>query len=172
MSSRIILEVLFNEEQSLINRISSELIRDGFNSENTVVITVSTDYSSIIGQTLRHLLSINGEICEGFGVDVPYPDEYWNSEYMYELDSILAIYEDKLKDKRVLLVEAGVIRGGNYTFLDNYLKSRGVRDIYTVAMFENIHSTYKSTYVGRYYDNDKEDLTFWWERYNKHWDNN
>jgi hypothetical protein len=36
---------------------------------------VSTDYSSIVAQYLRHQLSYDGEICEGFGVDVPYPDE-------------------------------------------------------------------------------------------------
>ena len=73
-NNKKILNVSFNDEQFLIDNIAAELIRDGFNADNTVVITVSTDYSSIIGQTLRHLLSSNGEICDGFGVDVPYPD--------------------------------------------------------------------------------------------------
>jgi hypothetical protein len=168
-SNKKILNVSFNDEQFLIDKIAYELIRDGFNADNTVIITVSTDYSSIIGQTLRHLLSSNGEICDGFGVDVPYPDEHWDDKYLSELDSIMAIYGNKLQNKRVLLVEAGVIRGGNYTFLDKYLKEKNIVDIYTVAMFENIGSTYISNYVGEYYNNNTEDLTFWWEMDNNHW---
>ena len=157
-SNKKILNVSFNDEQFLIDNIAAELIRDGFNADNTVIITVSTDYSSIIGQTLRHLLSSNGEICDGFGVDVPYPDEHWDD-----------IYGHKLQNKRVLLVEAGVIRGGTYTFFDKYLRERGIGDIYTVAMFENVGSVYNSNYVGEYYNDTTEDLTFWWEMDNNHW---
>lgn len=167
--NRQILDVSFQKEEALIKGISYALIDDGFNSENTVVVTVSTDYSSVIGQALRHMLSINGEICDGFSVDVPYPDEHWDERYIWELDSIIELYGQKMEGKRVLLVEAGVIRGGNYTFLDKYLRNKGHNDIYTVAMFENTGSVYKSTYVGEFYDNDTQDLTFWWETYNKHW---
>ena len=164
------LDVSFNDEQFLIDKIAFELIRDGFNADNTVIITVSTDYSSIIGQALRHLLSSNGEICDGFGVDVPYPDEHWDEKYISELNSVMAIYGYKLwNKKKVLLVEAGVIKGGNYTFLDKYLRDRDIVDIYTVAMFENTGSLYNSDYVGEYYDNNIQDLTFWWETYNNHW---
>ena len=166
---RQLLNVSFEDEQLLIENIAAELIRDGFNANNTVIITVSTDYSSIIGQTLRHLLSADGEICDGFGVDVPYPDENWDESYVNELNDILDIYQNKIGDKRVLMVEAGVIRGGNYTFLDGYLTERGLTDIYSVSMFENTGSVYKSDYVGEYYNNDTHDLTFWWEKENNHW---
>jgi hypothetical protein len=168
-SNKRILNVSFNDEQFLIDKIAFELLRDGFNTDNTVIITVSTDYSSIIGQTLRHLLSSNGEICDGFGVDVPYPDEHWDDKYISELNSIMDIYQHKINNKKVLLVEAGVIKGGNYTFLDKYLKDMGITDIYTVAMFENIGSVYNSNYVGEYYNDSVEDLTFWWEMDNNHW---
>jgi hypothetical protein len=168
-SNKKILNVSFNDEQFLIELIASELIRDGFNADNTVIITVSTDYSSIIGQTLRHLLSSGGEICDGFGVDVPYPDEHWDNRYLNELDYLMAVYGNKLQNKRVLLVEAGVIRGGNYTFLDKYLREKGITNIFTVAMFENTGSVYNSNYVGEYYNDSTEDLTFWWEMENNHW---
>ena len=168
-NNREILSISLADEQYLIKKISLKLLIDGFNADNTVIITVSTDYSSIIGQTLRHLLSSNGEICDGFGVDVPYPDEHWDDKYVDELTRIVSIYGHKLQNKKTLLVEAGVIRGGNYTFLDNYLKDRGVKDIYSVAMFENKDSVYKSNYVGEYYDNNSQDLTFWWEMHNNHW---
>ena len=42
--------------------------------------------------------------------------------------------------------------------------------ILTLALYENIGSLFKSDYVGEYYDNTIEDLTFWWEEDNKHWD--
>jgi hypothetical protein len=166
---RELLNVSFSEEQLLIENIAAELIRDGFNANNTVIITVSTDYSSIIGQTLRHLLSADGEICDGFGVDVPYPDENWDESYVSELNSILDMYQNKIGDKRILMVEAGVIRGGNYAFLEKHLRQRGLAEIYSVAMFENIGSVYKSNFVGDYYNNETHDLTFWWERDNNHW---
>jgi hypothetical protein len=166
---REILNISFDHEQLLIAKIANELILDGFSADNTVIVTVSTDYSSIIGQTLRHLLSANGEICDGFGLDVPYPDEYWDENYISELCDILDIYRNKIGDKKILMVEAGVIRGGNYTFLDGYFKKMIPNDIYTVAMFENTGSVYKSNYVGEYYNNDTHDLTFEWEKYNNHW---
>jgi hypothetical protein len=36
-------------------------------------------------------------------------------------------------------------------------------------MMENIHSIIKSDYVGEYYDDELEDLTFYFEKFNKHW---
>ena len=38
-----------------------------------------------------------------------------------------------------------------------------------VSKFENIGSKWESDFVGEYYDDTFEDLTFWWERENKHW---
>jgi hypothetical protein len=168
-NSREELYVSYDDEKFLINKLSHNLTIKGFNSSNTVVVTVSTDYSSIIGQTLRHMLSVDGEICDGFGVDVPYPDETWDEQYVKELNDVFELNRHKIKDKRLLLVEARVIRGGNYAFLDTYLNDRGITDFWTLAMFENMSSAYKSSYVGRYYDNTTQDLTFWWERDNNHW---
>ena len=163
------LYVSYDDEKFLINKLSHNLIIRGFNSANTVVVTVSTDYSSIIGQALRHSLSVNGEICDGFGIDVPYPDETWDEQYVKELNDVFEFNKHKIKDKKLLLVEAGVIRGGNYAFLDKYLIGKDVTDFYTVAMYENKGSAYKSSYVGKYYNNATQDLTFWWERDNNHW---
>lgn len=151
--------------------LSNKLIEDGFNSSNTVVVTVSTDYSSTVGQIIRHQLSFDGEICDGFGIDVPYPDQKWDEVYLYELEQILNLYYYKLEDKKILLVEAGVIRGGNYNFLLNFLQDYlgSSDDIYFLTLFENKHSIFKSDYVGEYYDDETQDLTFWWEKQNNHW---
>ena len=49
-------------------------------------------------------------------------------------------------------------------------KHLGLRiPIITLTMFENIDSKFKSDLVGEYYDDKTQDLTFWWEKENKHW---
>lgn len=72
--------------------------------------------------------------------------------------------------KTILLVEVGVIRGGNSTKVVDVIRNKlnMLGPILTLTLFENIHSKWKSDFVGRYYD-EIEDLTFWWEKDNNHW---
>ena len=159
------------EEFRLIDILGDELLEAGWNASNSIIISVSTDYSSIIGQILRHHLSFNGEVVEGFGVDVPYPDEEWNDKYISELTDTFRIHRKHLQTKTPILVEAGVIRGGNYTWLKEWMRKYLAYDkpIITLALFENLGSRFKSDFVGDYYDDNLYDLTFWWERDNNHW---
>lgn len=159
------------KEFDIIDKIGNELIQSGYNASNSIIITVSTDYSSIIGQILRHQLSHAGEVVDGFGIDVPYPDEQWDEIYRTKLAADLQNNSKNVYNKNIILVEAGVIRGSNYEYVINYMnKWLGINNnIITVAMFENIGSKWESDFVGEYYDDTFEDLTFWWERENKHW---
>lgn len=159
------------EELENIHKLGNALLDVGYNASNSVIITVSTDYSSIAGQILRHHLSYEREICEGFGIDVPYPDEVWNKRYVDTLSRVFQNYGYLLQRKTAILVEAGVIRGGNYEFLTTWMKKHlgSGLPIVTVSMFENVGSRFKSDYVVEYYDDSVQDLTFWWERDNKHW---
>ena len=158
-------------ETHLTLELSKKLLNKGIDASNTVVVTVSTDYSSNVGQLLRHSLTVNGEICDGFSIDVPYPDESWDETYRLELKTIFELYRYKLEGKKILFVEAGVIRGSNYKYVVDFLKDE--MDIsnpfYFLALFENESSAFKSDFVGEYYDNDTQDLTFWWEQQNNHW---
>jgi hypothetical protein len=70
----------------------------------------------MIGQILRHKLSFNGEIVEGFGIDVPYPDEVWNKKYVDTMSAVFQNYGYLLQRKTAILVEAVVIRGRPRTF--------------------------------------------------------
>jgi len=171
--TRVNLDIFQKSETDLILRLSDELLSSNFNAGNTVIISVSADYSNIISQILRHSLSYKGEICDGFSIDVPYPDEVWDSTYLRELESLMSLYRYKLNNKKILLVEAGVIRGSNYKFIIDYFKNnlRITQDIYTLALYENSSSKFESDFIGEYYDDETQDLTFWWERYNKHWNN-
>jgi hypothetical protein len=71
----------------------------------------------------------------------------------------------------LVLIEAGIIRGGNWQWMLDVLYGWEYKrsDITLVAMCENIHSKVKSDYVGEYYDDDKEELMFYFEKFNKHW---
>jgi hypothetical protein len=167
-------EYLISQEHEtyLTLELADRLLKDNFNASNTVIVTVSTDYSSNVGQLLRHALTKNGEICDGFGIDVPYPDEKWDDKYTYELASLLSLYRYKMYGKKILLVEAGVIRGSNYRFVVDCIKKLDQQSkVYTLALFENEGSAFKSDFVGDFYDNEVEDLTFWWEKENNHWVN-
>ena len=158
-------------ETNLTLDLAKDLLEQNFNASNTVIVTVSADYSSNVGQLLRHALSYGEEICDGFGIDVPYPDEIWDERYIGELIKVFDLYKYKLENKKILFVEAGVIRGSNYKYIQNFLCDHlGItEDVFFLALFENKNSKFKSDFVGEYYDNETQDLTFWWEQENKHW---
>ena len=170
---RVIKHVDIIDEIFLIRKLEQQLLENEIHADNAIIITVSTDYSSIVGQYLRHALSYKKEICDGFGIDVPYPDETWNTDYVNDLHATFKQHEKYFlgTNKKLLLVESGVIRGGNYTYVVDYLNKSYMNDVITLALYENKNSIFKSNYVGEYYDNSTEDLSFWWERDNKHWDN-
>ncbi len=101
-------------------------------------------------------------------VEVTYPDED-ATPYIQALRQ----QERAIKPyKNLVLVEAGIIRGGNWewilkTLIDEFGYTR--QQITLVAACENIHSKVKSDYVAEYYDDEKEELMFYFEKYNKHW---
>jgi len=165
--------VEWEDELRLMNSLKYQLLSAGIDASNTIIVTVSTDYSSVIGQYLRHQLTKDGEICDGFGIDVPYPDQIFNGRFIQELCEMFRIHLDSIAEKNILLVEAGIIRGGNYTKVVDIIKNtlEIKLPILTLAMYENIHSIYKSDFVGEYYDDKTQDLTFWWEKENNHWKN-
>lgn len=165
------LKIEWDTELLLMNKLRDELMSDGFNSSNTLIVTVSTDYSSVIGQYLRHQLTNDGEICDGFGIDVPYPDQLFNDKFVNEICDMFRMHQNSIGDKTILLVEAGVIRGGNYKKVIDIIKNelKLTQTVLTLTMYENRHSYWKSEYVGRYYDNETQYLTFWWEMNNNHW---
>jgi len=167
------LKVDWDTELRLMNELRDKVLSYGLHASNTVIVTVSTDYSSIIGQYLRHQLTNTGEICNGFGIDVPYPDQSFDDKFVKEICDMFRIHEDDISDKTILLVEVGVIRGGNSTKVVDVIRNKlnMTGPILTLTIFENIHSKWKSDFVGRYYDNEIEDLTFWWEKDNNHWIN-
>lgn len=166
---RPLLFVSRDREMALIEKLLYEIDSSEFHPDNTCMLVVSPDYSCIIGQVLMHAWTKDKEIIHPEVVHVPYPDED-KAPFVERFKQEFVRYKDSYE--KFVLVEAGIIRGGNWTWLVNTMIEMGIDKsrITTVALFENIHSVYQSDYVGEYYDNETQDLTFWWERPNKHWD--
>tara|TARA_A100001388_G_scaffold13347_1_gene9090 strand:+ start:3819 stop:4166 length:348 start_codon:yes stop_codon:yes gene_type:complete len=111
-------------------------------------------------------LSVDGEIYHIESVNVPFPDE--------SVEPYAKVFKNRLEEwkkewESFVLIEAGVIRGGNYTWTTDIMKESGVSNYYTVALCENTMSKFQSDFVSLYYNNDTDDLHFWWERPNNHW---
>lgn len=141
------------------------------NPENTVVLMVSPDYSASAAMHVAHALSKDGEMCAVLPIHVPYPDESNIEPWINKAKSDLHVFHEFCEGQfeNYLLVESGVIRGGTYTWLNNLLQKTVVGKVISSALFENIHSKFKSDVVVEYYDDTIQDLTFYYERENKHW---
>ena len=165
------LHVNLTRELACIKSIAEALKRDGYNAGNSIVVTVSTDYSSIAGQIIRHELTHEGEIADGFGVDVPYPDQQWDTRFVNEACSMFLLHRESIGVKTIILVEAGVIRGSNYNSLINLMRQSLEMDnpIITTTLFQSKGSAIECDYIAEYYDDKFNDLTFWWEKENNHW---
>ena len=164
--------VTATQEKKLIAELSKKIMDKypDLSSDNTLVIMVSPDYSATVAMQVAHNLSKDGDMCDILPIHVPYPDE---DEYIYvrkadqDIDNWFKFSEDNYK--YYLLVEAGVIRGGNYTWLTKLFNKKLMGSVVTTSLYENIGSRFKSDVVAKYYDNTKQDLTFYFERENKHW---
>ncbi len=157
-----------DKEWELIQRLITIVDNRTFNPEDTVIVMASPDYSATVAMHLAHAWSVNGDMLPIIPVDVTYPDE----EPKFYIDKMRSQYMDFKLYKKLVMVEAGIIRGGNWKWMLDVTKEFEFdrKDITLVALCENIHSKVKSDYVGEYYDNDKEELMFYFERYNKHWE--
>jgi hypothetical protein len=154
-------------EWELIQRLLSIVDDSKFDPVDTAVIMASPDYSATVAMHLAHAWSRGGEILPMIPVDVTYPDE---TPEPYILKMMLQ-REEIVQYRKLVMVEAGIIRGGNWTWMLELLKSWGYdrSNITLVALCENSHSRVKSDYVAEYYDDEQEELMFYFERYNKHW---
>lgn len=155
------------KEWELIQRLETIVDSTDFDPSNTAVIMASPDYSATVAMHLAHAWSRKGEMLPIVPVDVTYPDE---SPEPY-VNKMMMQAGDIRPYSKLVMIEAGIIRGGNWQWMLDVLYGWDYKrsDITLVAMCENIHSKVKSNYVGEYYDDDKEELMFYFEKFNKHW---
>ena len=167
MNRRPLKFITREKEWELIQRLETIVDSSDFDPSTTAVIMASPDYSATIAMHLAHAWSRKGEMLSIIPVDVTYPDED-PAPYIQKMlmqGAYIGPYS------KLVLIEAGIIRGGNWQWMLDVLYGWDYKksDITLVAMCENIHSKVKSDYVGEYYDDDKEELMFYFEKFNKHW---
>lgn len=155
------------KEWELIQRLETLVDSSDFDPDTTAVIMASPDYSATVAMHLAHSWSRRGEILKIIPVDVTYPDED-PAPYISKMQMQSGDFRPY---RHLVLVEAGIIRGGNWTWMLEVLRHYSYQrsDLTLVAMCENIHARVKSDYVAEYYDDDKEELMFYFEKFNKHW---
>lgn len=157
------------KEWELIQKLLTIVDNSEFDPCDTAVIMASPDYSATVAMHLAHAWSRNGEILPIIPVDVTYPDE----DSKPYIDKMIMQAGDIRPYNKLVLIEAGIIRGGNWQWILDVLLlawSYKRKDLTLVALCENIHSKVKSDYVAEYYDDQKEELMFYYERFNKHWE--
>lgn len=156
------------KEWELIQRLLTIVDSSDFDPADTAVIMASPDYSATVAMHLAHAWSRNGDMIPIIPVDVTYPDE----DPKPYIDKMIMQAGDIRPYEKLVLVEAGIIRGGNWEWiLELLVDCWGFNrmNITTVALCENIRSKVKSDYVAEYYDDEKEELMFYFEKFNKHW---
>ena len=153
------------DEFNLIKKIGDALITDGYDSSNSTIITISTEQSSIMGQLLRHQLSLDGEVTNGFSIDVPVIEEEWDDKCIEVLNNVFQSKYKLIQNKKIILVRAQIKTGVSFEYVYNFMKKNlGANNkIISVTLFESISSNWESDYVGEYYDAEFEKLSFWWE---------
>lgn len=155
------------KEWELIQRLLTIVDSSDFDPSTTAVIMASPDYSATVAMHLAHAWSRNGEMLPIIPVDVTYPDE----DPEPYISKMLMQAPDIRQYSKVVMVEAGIIRGGNWRWMVDVLHLWGYtrKDITLVALCENVNSKLKSDYVAEYYNDDTHELMFYFEKFNKHW---
>lgn len=156
------------KELELIQRLETIVDSSSYDPKTTAVIMASPDYSATVAMHLAHAWSRNGEMLDIIPVNVTYPDESAEPYKTRFRSQRLEVTQYE----RLVCIEAGIIRGGNWSWMMQIMiEEFGYKrdDIVLVALCENVHSAVKSDYVGEYYDDDEEELMFYFEKYNKHW---
>jgi hypothetical protein len=157
-----------DKEMALIQEMTYKIKRANLDihPSNTCFLCVSPDYSGIVTQHLSHSLTMDGEIFHIEAVNVPFPDE---NNQKYRVDFEVNFADWVLDWEKFVLIEAGVIRGSNYTWITESMEKFIDKNYYTVALCENTRSKFKSDFTSLQYDAEMWDLHFWWEQPNNHW---
>ena len=132
---------------------------------NTVIVACSPEYSSGMSQIINHKLShFNNYV--PFDMDfleMPYPGQelYSNEQYVDDLEDFGRKYVNT--DKKLLFIDSGVLRGKNFTTLDNvmeeYLKPYQKK---YATLYKQSNSIFEPDYLVQEFDFNKDGgLTFW-----------
>jgi len=140
---------------------------EGWVDEKTVIVVCSPEYSSGLSQIVNHKLSHNNNRVP-FDMDfleMPYPGQelYLEEQYMDDLEDFGHKYVNT--DKKLLFIDSGVLRGRNFTILDNIMEEYLTPNQRKYAcLYKQSNSIFEPDYYVETFNFEKDGgLTFWWE---------
>ena len=142
----------------------------GWVDEKTIIVVCSPEYSSILSQIVNHKLSYLNDYVP-FDMDfleMPYPGQelYTEDRYIDDLESFGHKYVNS--NKKFLFIDSGVLRGKNFTILDNVMEEFLTPSQKKYAcLYKQSDSIFIPDYYVRDFDFGRDGgLTFWWENEN------
>lgn len=150
--------------------LADRIAKGNWVDKNTTIVVCSPEYSSAVCQVLNHKLShLNDNV--PFDMDfleMPYPGQelYTEDRYIDDLESFGHKYVNT--DKKLLFVDSGILRGRNFTILDNIMEEFLTPDQKKYAcLYKQSNSIFEPDYFVREFDFSRDGgLTFWWENEN------
>jgi hypothetical protein len=147
----------------LIDKINS----DQWVDKSTVLVVCSPEYSSMLAQIINHKLSYrNAHVPFDMEfLEMPYPGQQLYSEDRY-ISDLEAFGHKHINTKtKLLFIDSGVLRGRNFTILDNIMEeflAPGQRKY--ACLYKQEDSKFEPDYyVEEFSFFDDGGLTFWWE---------
>lgn len=137
---------------------------------STVIVVCSPEYSSGLSQILNHKLSYRNNHIP-FDMDfleMPYPgqQEYSEDQFIDDAEELGKKYVNT--HHKLLFIDSGVLRGRNFTILDNIMEEYiGPSDRKYACLYKQSGSVFEPNYYVQEFNFENDGgLTFWWEDQN------
>ena len=157
-------------EHSDLQKLKEQIQKSKFVTEGTIIVNCSPDYSSILCQSLQHLLSEanNNKPLQLEYLDMPYPNQetYTKEQMILDAKKLMEKYKGQLK--KFLFIDSGCLRGSNFTALakvvSNYVGEEDRR--FACLYLQDDSSFIPEFYVKTFNFEKNGGLLFWWENKN------
>lgn len=173
--------VSYEKEVADSKKLVEQIAKSNWVSSNTIIVNCSPDYSSRVTQMVNHKLSYlnKNELYECIDLEMPYPimSQIWN-----KTDKNFQLFDNYLLDWvrthissqfDYLFIDAGTIRGKNFTKVRNAIKNKLELPTFRFAsLYVEEESIFHPDYFVEKYDRYSQGgLLFEWENVdNPNWD--
>ena len=148
-------------------KLIEKIDKDNWVDSSTVIVVCSPEYSSMLAQIINHKLSHHNNNVP-FDMDfleMPYPGQqlYDDDQYVDDAEAFGRKYVNT--HRKLLFIDSGVLRGRNFTTLDNVMEEFvGPNERKYACLYKQSDSIFEPDYYVEEFDfNLQGGLTFWWE---------
>ena len=155
------------KEYKDLHTLISKIEKDNWVDSSTVIVVCSPEYSSGHCQIINHKLSHrnNNVPFDMDFLEMPYPGQEQYSEYQYIDDTEEFGKKYVNTHRKLLFIDSGVLRGRNFTTLDNIMEEFiGPNERRYACLYKQSDSIFEPDYfVEEFNFSNQGGLTFWWE---------